>query len=73
MLASQEYLAGLVDFTTVLDAQRARRSLEDQLAQSDGSVTANLVRLYKTLGGGWSSSLLQADPRVAEKRIEDNE
>jgi NodT family efflux transporter outer membrane factor (OMF) lipoprotein len=66
MLASQEYLAGLVDFTTVLDAQRARRSLEDQLAQSEGTVTSNLVRLYKTMGGGWNTSFFQADSQVAE-------
>lgn len=54
-LAEQQYLAGLSDFTTVLDAQRSLLSFEDQLAQSEGTVTANLVRLYKALGGGWSS------------------
>ena len=54
-LAGHQYLAGLVDFNTVLDAQRSLLSFEDQLAQSDGTVTANLVRLYKALGGGWNS------------------
>ena len=29
-------------------------TLEDSLAVSDGEMTANLVRLYKALGGGWS-------------------
>lgn len=52
-LAENQYQAGLVDFTTVLDAQRSLLSLEDQLSISDGAVTANLVRLYKALGGGW--------------------
>ena len=28
-------------------------SLEDSLAVSDGEMTANLIRLYKALGGGW--------------------
>jgi multidrug efflux system outer membrane protein len=54
-LAKQEYQAGLIDFSNVLDAQRSLLSFQDQLAQSDGTVTSNLVRLYKALGGGWTS------------------
>ncbi len=53
-LALTQYNSGLVDFQTVLDADRQLLSLEDSLAVSDGEVTANLVRLYKALGGGWS-------------------
>lgn len=52
-LSQDQYQAGLVDFSNVLDAQRSLLSLEDQLAQSDGSITNNLVSLYKALGGGW--------------------
>lgn len=48
------YAAGLKDFLTVLDAQRSLLSLQNQLAQSDAAITADLVRLYKALGGGWS-------------------
>jgi NodT family efflux transporter outer membrane factor (OMF) lipoprotein len=55
-LAANQYSAGLVDFTTVLNAQQSLLSFEDQLSQSDGAVTSNLIRLYKALGGGWSSS-----------------
>ena len=54
-LARQQYESGLLDFQTVLDAQRSLLSLQDQLASSDGAVTSNLVRLYKALGGGWTS------------------
>jgi NodT family efflux transporter outer membrane factor (OMF) lipoprotein len=72
-LSSQEYLAGLVDFTTVLDAQRSLLSFEEQLAISEGTVTSDLVRLYKALGGGWSASAPQADPRAAEKKDNNNE
>jgi NodT family efflux transporter outer membrane factor (OMF) lipoprotein len=54
-LAQDVYEAGLVDFNNVLDAQRALLLIEDQLAQSEGAVTSNLVRLYKALGGGWKS------------------
>jgi NodT family efflux transporter outer membrane factor (OMF) lipoprotein len=53
-LALTQYNSGLVDFTTVLNADRQLLALEDSLAVSDGEMTANLVRLYKALGGGWS-------------------
>ena len=53
-LALTQYNSGLVDFQTVLDSDRQLIQLEDSLAVSDGEVTANLVRLYKALGGGWS-------------------
>jgi NodT family efflux transporter outer membrane factor (OMF) lipoprotein len=52
-LARDQYQAGLVAFNNVLDAQRALLILQDQLARSQGTVTSNLVRLYKALGGGW--------------------
>jgi len=53
-LSRDLYSAGLKDFLTVLDAERSLLSLQTQLAQSDASITAGLVRLYKSLGGGWS-------------------
>jgi NodT family efflux transporter outer membrane factor (OMF) lipoprotein len=52
-LAVEKYRGGLEDFSTVLDAQRSQLSFEDQLAQSQGAVSTDLVRLYKALGGGW--------------------
>jgi outer membrane protein, multidrug efflux system len=54
-LAQHKYQAGLSDFSNVLDAQRSLLSFQEQLAQSEGAVTANLVRLYKAVGGGWTS------------------
>jgi outer membrane protein TolC len=53
LLAQDQYAAGLVDFNNVLIAQRSLLSLQDELARSEGTVTSNLVRLYKALGGGW--------------------
>jgi outer membrane protein TolC len=53
LLAKDRYQAGLVDFNNVLSAQLSLLSFQDQLVQSDGAVTTNLVRLYKALGGGW--------------------
>jgi len=52
-LASELYLRGLGDFLSVLDAQKSRYALEDELAQSETNVVVDLVSLYKALGGGW--------------------
>ncbi len=59
-LARQQYRQGLVDFLTVLDAQRSLLASEDALAQSDQAVANDLVAIYKALGGGW-----EADPATS--------
>lgn len=56
-LAQDQYTSGLIDFQAVLDSQRSVRTFQDQLAQSKGQVTINLISLYKALGGGWDSSV----------------
>ncbi len=53
-LALSQYQSGLIDFQAVLDAQRTFLSVKDNLAASKGAVVADLVRLYKALGGGWT-------------------
>jgi len=57
-LALYKYQSGLTDFSNVLEAQRSLLSFQEQLAQSDGTITSNLIRLYKALGGGWTSMAL---------------
>jgi len=52
-LAKIKYETGLTDFSTLLDAERSLLTLQDELATSNGTVTSNLVSLYKALGGGW--------------------
>jgi NodT family efflux transporter outer membrane factor (OMF) lipoprotein len=54
-LAEIKYRTGLIDFTTVLEAERSLLGFRDQLAQSDGAIITNLVKLYKALGGGWTA------------------
>ena len=54
LLARQRYTSGLIDFRTVLDAQRTLLSTQDALEITRASVSADLVRLYKALGGGWT-------------------
>jgi NodT family efflux transporter outer membrane factor (OMF) lipoprotein len=59
-LANQLYANGLANFINVLDAERSLYQTQDQLAQSERAVSANLISLYKSLGGGWETG-----PRLA--------
>ncbi len=52
-MATQLYDRGLRDFLNVLDAQRELFASEDALAQSERTISTNLVALYKAMGGGW--------------------
>ena len=52
-LAREYYLAGMADFSEVLEAQRSVLSFETQVAETRGAVATDLIRLYKALGGGW--------------------
>jgi outer membrane protein, multidrug efflux system len=56
-LANEQYSRGLEDFSAVIDAQRQLFIVEDELAQSTGQLTLNLISLYKSLGGGWENWL----------------
>jgi outer membrane protein TolC len=47
------YRTGVTDFQNVLDMERTLAIQQDLLAESEGRVVQNLVRLYKALGGGW--------------------
>jgi NodT family efflux transporter outer membrane factor (OMF) lipoprotein len=68
-LAEIQYNTGLVEFNTVLEAQRALLSFEDQLTQSDGTVVSNLIRLYKAMGGGWSAAPSIPATELSTERI----
>jgi outer membrane protein TolC len=59
-LASQRYGSGLVDFQTVLETQRTRLGTQDSVASVRAAVSADHVRLYKALGGGWLPSDVNA-------------
>lgn len=54
LLARQRYASGLIDFRDVLDTQRTLLSTQDSLASTRASLSADHVRLYKALGGGWT-------------------
>ena len=52
-LAVLQYRQGIKDFTTVLVAQQALLNEQNNLATALGSISSNLVGVYKALGGGW--------------------
>ncbi|MDR2259492.1 MAG: efflux transporter outer membrane subunit [Azoarcus sp.] len=56
-LAELRYREGADDLLTVLDAQRTRFSVQDQLAQLRLTRLTDTVNLYKAMGGGWGSGI----------------
>jgi NodT family efflux transporter outer membrane factor (OMF) lipoprotein len=52
-LAVLQYRQGIKDFTTVLIAQQALLNEQDNLVITLGSISSNLVGVYRALGGGW--------------------
>jgi len=44
------------DFLSVLDAQRAKLSAEDEQAKAVTAVTVAMVTLYRAFGGGWNGN-----------------
>jgi NodT family efflux transporter outer membrane factor (OMF) lipoprotein len=65
LLAEQRYAGGLTDFLTVLDSQRTLLKIEDDLASGTGELTGAQIRLFKTLGGGWSPASPTTDSENA--------
>ena len=53
LMARQRYGSGLVDFQIVLETQRTQLSTQDSVASARADLSADHVRLYKALGGGW--------------------
>ncbi|WP_232470268.1 MULTISPECIES: efflux transporter outer membrane subunit [Methylococcus] len=58
-LSKERYRSGLTSFLNVLDSERAVYSAESDLVRSQASVAADLVSLYKALGGGWETALIE--------------
>ena len=52
-LATALYTRGLTDFLNVLTAQQNLFQTQSNLAQSEATVSTDLVALHKALGGGW--------------------
>jgi len=65
-LAKIRYEGGMVDFLSVLDAERTELQAEDALAQDRTEAATSLIAVYKALGGGWETAPL---PRYTDASI----
>lgn len=61
LLARHRYQSGLIDFLSVLDAERNLLAVEDALATARADHVAAVIRLYKALGGGWSAQAMETE------------
>ncbi|MEO8014939.1 MAG: efflux transporter outer membrane subunit, partial [Polaromonas sp.] len=62
LLARQRYASGLIDFRAVLETQRTLLLTQDSVESTRASLSADHVRLYKALGGGWTRALESPQP-----------
>jgi len=53
-LSRDLYRTGLVVFDTVFETELALLQLQDDLAASNGAVRQNIVRFYRSIGGGFA-------------------
>ena len=65
-LARIRYQGGLVDFLSVLDAERTQLQAENDLAQDRTEAATSLIAVYKALGGGWETAPL---PRYTDATV----
>jgi multidrug efflux system outer membrane protein len=61
LLAMQRYTSGLIDFQTVLETQRTLLTTQDGVATTQADLSADHVRLYRALGGGWQPEDVTSD------------
>jgi NodT family efflux transporter outer membrane factor (OMF) lipoprotein len=52
-ISTEQYQDGLVEFNTVISTLRSLTAQQDQFASAKGTVAANLIEIYRSLGGGW--------------------
>lgn len=52
-IARRDYERGILDQLTVLDAQRQANRADMLLTEGEMTLSVNIVKLYKALGGGW--------------------
>ena len=64
-LERAQYLGGLTNLSSTLQAQTTALQAQDQLAQAQGQLFADLVQLYRSLGGGWNATERTAEERPA--------
>lgn len=56
LFARSQYRAGLIDFQSLLESERALLSAQDGRASVRAERATGTVQLYKALGGGWQAA-----------------
>jgi outer membrane protein TolC len=64
-IARDQYRQGAVDFTAVFLFEQTLTTEQDQLAIARGNVALNLIRVYRSLGGGWEIRSMRESPNDA--------
>ena len=59
-IVQERYTAGVTSYLEVLDAERKLFALQNQLSSAQALSTENLIGVYKSLGGGWQVTQLEA-------------
>lgn len=52
-LSLELYKSGLIDFQTVLDAQRSLLEYQNSLVVAQGYALSSIISIYRATGGGW--------------------
>lgn len=66
LLAQARFRSGVIDFRSVLDAQRAALATQDAVQVQRAALLADQVRLMQALGGGWSPEASACEPGCAD-------
>ena len=69
-LATLRYKNGYTDYLTVVDAERNLFTAQLEYVQSQGSLFAALVNLYKALGGGWVNEAEQMTASAPAAKVD---
>jgi outer membrane protein TolC len=56
-LASDNFIAGTIDYTPVFVAEQFLAQQQNLYAQAQGDIALGLILVYRALGGGWELRL----------------
>jgi NodT family efflux transporter outer membrane factor (OMF) lipoprotein len=66
-LSLLRYQEGFADYTRVLNAQQSLFTQQQRYATNQGAVIRNLIAIYRSLGGGWTSERQFVDDATSEE------
>ena len=72
-IATRLYTEGQTDYINVLQGQRSLYTSEDAFVQSTGTISIDMVALYKALGGGWDYPAPKVEKTVQNRPVNTDE